>query len=81
MVGFGDIKPFIALPSCAKTTAEQYQQPTVTDSLTSLMWTKNADKAGGRIYCDKALANSSACSSGGYTNWAASRFKGVGRPR
>jgi hypothetical protein len=42
---------------------------TVSDQLTGLMWTKNADKANGKAEWEEALSNSAACNDGGYTDW------------
>jgi hypothetical protein len=42
---------------------------TVTDRLTGLMWTQNADQAGGTLNWEEALARSAACSAGAYNDW------------
>lgn len=42
---------------------------TVTDRLTGLMWTQNADQAGGVLDWEEALVRSSACGDGGYNDW------------
>ena len=42
---------------------------TVTDRLTGLMWTKNADQANGILDWEEALSKSAACAEGGYTDW------------
>lgn len=42
---------------------------TVTDLLTGLMWTNNADQANGTVDWETALARSSACNEGKYTDW------------
>jgi hypothetical protein len=42
---------------------------TVTDRLTHLMWTKNANHANGTSDWEEALLKSAACAEGGYTDW------------
>jgi hypothetical protein len=42
---------------------------TITDRLTGLMWTKNANRANGKIDWEQALAKSTACNDGGHTDW------------
>jgi hypothetical protein len=42
---------------------------TVTDRLTGLMWTKNANQANGTLDWEEALLKSAACAEGGYTDW------------
>ena len=42
---------------------------TVSDGLTGLMWTKNADQTNGEIDWDEALARSTACDDGGHADW------------
>jgi hypothetical protein len=42
---------------------------TVNDHLTGLMWTKNADQAKGKADWEEALAQSTTCAVGGYSDW------------
>ena len=42
---------------------------TITDQLTGLMWTQNADQANGRTDWEEALSQSITCDAGGYTDW------------
>jgi hypothetical protein len=42
---------------------------TVTDQLTGLMWTKNADQANGTLDWEEALLKSADCDVGDYTDW------------
>ena len=42
---------------------------TVSDRLTGLIWTKNADQAKGKIDWDEALARSASCAEGGHKDW------------
>jgi hypothetical protein len=42
---------------------------TVTDQLTGLMWTKNADQANGTLDWEDALSKSITCAVGGFKDW------------
>jgi hypothetical protein len=42
---------------------------TVTDKLSGLMWTRNADKANGTADWEQAVSGAGACKDGGFTDW------------
>jgi hypothetical protein len=42
---------------------------TVTDHLTGLMWTQNADKANGKTDWEEAVRGAAGCADGGFTDW------------
>ncbi len=42
---------------------------TVTDRLSGLMWTQNADKANGKVDWEEAVLGAKSCTDGGYTDW------------
>jgi hypothetical protein len=42
---------------------------TVTDHLSGLMWTQNADKANGKADWEQAISGAGSCTDGGYTDW------------
>jgi hypothetical protein len=42
---------------------------TVTDNLSGLMWTRNANKANGKADWEQAILGAGNCTDGGHTNW------------
>lgn len=42
---------------------------TVTDRLSGLTWTRNADKANGVVDWEQAVSGATACADGGFTDW------------
>jgi len=42
---------------------------TVTDRLSGLMWTRNADRADGKIDWEQAILGAGSCTDGGFTDW------------
>ena len=62
----GDLQAGKAWPNIRFT---DHGDGTVTDRLTGLMWTINADKANGTTDWEGALSKSDGCIDGGYTDW------------
>jgi hypothetical protein len=61
----GDLEKGVAWPDPRFT---DHGDGTVTDNLTGLMWTKNADMYGQRTWAE-ALSDCAGCTEGGYNDW------------
>lgn len=62
----GDIRAGLEWPAPRFTDNEN---GTVTDHLAGLMWTQNANQAGGKADWEAAVAGAAGCRDGGYSDW------------